>query len=159
MDDKDDVFIKKENSFGSFFEDEKKYLTDVKKEHDYESDSIMDEFKYESNNFYPSSSTDYMRNKIKKRGKYKICTLDRKIEAIRLARIKTIKEASDMLEIPEKNIKRWIKNGPERKKGAGRKTMDPMMEKNLLGWMANMYRKTGQFPENKDIKAQAKKMS
>lgn len=47
------------------------------------------------------------------------------MEAIRMARIKTIKEASDMLEIPEKNIKRWIKNGPERKKGAGRKTMDP----------------------------------
>ena len=27
--------------------------------------------------------------------------------------------------IPEKNIKRWIREGPERKKGAGRKTLDP----------------------------------
>ena len=51
------------------------------------------------------------------------------MEAIRLARIKSIKEASEIMQIPEKNIKRWMKNGPERKKGAGRKTMDPIMEK------------------------------
>lgn len=73
-----------------------------------------------------------------------------------MARIKTIKEASDMLEIPEKNIKRWIKNGPERKKGAGRKTMDPIMEQNLLNWVAKKFRKTGIFPDNKEIKVQAK---
>ena len=57
-----------------------------------------------------------------------------------------------MLQIPEKNIKRWIKNGPERKKGAGRKTMDPNMEKNLLQWVAKTYRNTGTFPDNKEIK-------
>lgn len=61
-----------------------------------------------------------------------------------------------MLEIPEKNIKRWIKNGPERKKGAGRKTMDPNMEKNLLNWVAFEFSKKGEFPDNKEIKNKAK---
>lgn len=75
-----------------------------------------------------------------------------KMEAIRIARIKSIKEASEMLNIPEKNIKRWIKNGPERKKGAGRKTMDPEMEKKLLEWVAKKFRETGIFPDNKEIK-------
>ena len=64
-----------------------------------------------------------------KRGHYNICPINVKQEAIRLARIKSIKEASELMQIPEKNIKRWMKNGPERKKGAGRKTMDPIMEK------------------------------
>lgn len=94
--------------------------------------------------------------KAKRRGSYKICTLDRKMEAIRIARIKTIKEASEMLEIPEKNIKRWIQNGPERKKGAGRKTMDPDMERSLLNWVAKQFRRTGVFPDSKEIKIQAR---
>lgn len=64
------------------------------------------------------------------------------MEAIRIARIKSIKSASEMLKIPEKNIKRWMKNGPERKKGAGRKTMDPIMERKLLNWVAKKYQKT-----------------
>lgn len=79
---------------------------------------------------------DGEQSKARKRGRYKICSLDKKIEAIRIARIKSIKEASEMLNIPEKNIKRWIKNGPERKKGAGRKTMDPEMEHRLLQWIS-----------------------
>lgn len=118
--------------------------------------------KYENNSSgqkYPFHQNRYQtegNKKIKKRGRYKICTLDKKMEAIRMARIKTIKEASDMLEIPEKNIKRWIKNGPERKKGAGRKTMDPNMERNLLNWVANEFSKKGEFPDNKEIKNQAK---
>lgn len=33
-----------------------------------------------------------------------------------------IKEASKELQIPEKNIKRWMLLGVNRKKGAGRKT-------------------------------------
>lgn len=36
-----------------------------------------------------------------------------------------LKETAELLKIPEKNIKRWEWNGPEWKKGAGRKTMDP----------------------------------
>lgn len=39
-------------------------------------------------------------NKISKRGTYTICTLQQKQEAIRLARIKSIKEASEILRIP-----------------------------------------------------------
>lgn len=47
---------------------------------------------------------------------------------MRLAWIKNIKTASEELGIPEKNIKRWLRVGPEWKKGAGRKTLDPEME-------------------------------
>lgn len=53
-----------------------------------------------------------------------------KNEAIRLAeKCHSTRRASELLGVPEKNIKRWIRNGPERKKGAGRKTMDPNMER------------------------------
>ena len=78
------------------------------------------------------------------------------MEAIRISRIENSKVASDLLNIPEKNIKRWLKNGPERKKGAGRKTMDPLMEQNLLNWIAEKFRKTSELPDNKELKIQAK---
>ena len=104
----------------------------------------------------PCKPKKKISKKKKKRGKYRICTMNIKKEAIRIARIKSIKEASDIMNIPEKNIKRWMKNGPERKKGAGRKTLDPQMESKLLEWIANDYKKLGEFPDNKDIKLQAK---
>lgn len=46
-----------------------------------------------------------------------------------------LKEASLFLNIPAKNIRRWEISGPERKKGAGRKMRDPLMELNLLNWI------------------------
>jgi len=42
---------------------------------------------------------------------------------------------SQIMKIPEKNLKRWIINGPERKKGAGRKITDLLMEKKVLNWI------------------------
>jgi hypothetical protein len=97
---------------------------------------------------------------LKKRGNYKICPKEMKVEAIKLAKKTSSKEASEILGIPEKNIKRWIKNGPERKKGAGRKTMDPEMEESLLKWIEKiMYDNDGIFPESKDIKLKAKEFS
>lgn len=44
------------------------------------------------------------------------------------------------MKVPEKNLKRWILNGPDRKKGAGRKICDIEMEKNLLKWISNHYK-------------------
>lgn len=101
----------------------------------------------------------FLTNKKRKRGSYKIVCLETKLEAVRLARITSIKEASESLKIPEKNIKRWLRNGPERKKGAGRKTTDPNMEKHLLQWIAKEYRNTGQFPDSKEIKRMAKDLT
>lgn len=112
-------------------------------------------------NFSGFTHCDRDGRKISKRqrGQYKICPMEIKQEAIRLSKIHTIKEASDILNIPEKNIKRWLKNGPERKKGAGRKTMDPHMETALLNWIQEEFKRTGIFPDCRDIKNQAKSFS
>lgn len=95
----------------------------------------------------------------RERGQYKICPMEVKQEAIRLSKIHSIREASEILGIPEKNIKRWLRNGPERKKGAGRKTMDPSMEHKLLNWIADEFKRNGVFPDCKEVKSQAKYFS
>ncbi len=66
--------------------------------------------------------------------------------------LNSTRKASFMLNIPEKNIKRWIKNGPERKKGAGRKTTDPEMEKQLIDWITKIFTETGQLIDLKALK-------
>lgn len=58
------------------------------------------------------------------RGKYNIISQQEKYEAVKLAQIHSIKLAAQISNVPEKNLKRWIKNGPERKKGAGWKIAD-----------------------------------
>jgi len=40
-----------------------------------------------------------------------------------------------MTNVPRKNIKRWIRLGPERKKGGGRKVQDEQMEKVLFQYL------------------------
>ena len=82
-----------------------------------------------------------------------------KNEAIRLSKIKSVKEAADTLCITEKNIKRWLKNGPERKKGAGRKTMDPRMEHRLLDWIKDEFNRNKGLPDSKEIKSKARSFS
>lgn len=96
--------------------------------------------------------------KIRKRGRgnYKICPVEMKEEAIRITKTASLKQAADILKIPPKNIKRWIRHGIERKKGAGRKTMDPEMEDGLLQWIADEYFKTNQFPDCRDLKNKAR---
>jgi len=44
---------------------------------------------------------------------------------------------SAQMNIPIKNLKRWIALGPTRKEGGGRKTMDPLMEESLYQWLLN----------------------
>jgi hypothetical protein len=110
------------------------------------------EYKY-SNNYRCDRETRLSK---RQRGTYKICAMEIKNEAIRLTRLHSLKEASEILNIPEKNIKRWLKNGPERKKGAGRKTMDPVMENRLLNWISDEFKKTNTFPDCRDVKFQAK---
>lgn len=93
------------------------------------------------------------------RGPYMICNLTTKIDAVRLAKATTVKFAAQKFSLPEKNIKRWMNNGPQRKKGAGRKTMDPGMEVMLLQWMRKYYRTHRSLPDSRDIKVEAKRIS
>ena len=44
------------------------------------------------------------------------------------------KDLFRMFNISTKSIRRWEKDGVSKKKGAGRKKMDPLMEKKLLDW-------------------------
>jgi hypothetical protein len=53
-------------------------------------------------------------------------------KAIRLANAWGVTKTSRETTIPSPNIKRWLKNGPSRKKGSGRKLMYPELEKRLL---------------------------
>lgn len=65
------------------------------------------------------------------RGPYKKCTEEDKRKAIELAfKLRDTNSAAKILDIPIKNLKRWIKQGYIRKKG-GRKTQDPIMENEL----------------------------
>lgn len=52
---------------------------------------------------------------------------------------KDLKEVSRKLNVSTKNLKRWMTKGTERKKGAGRKMQDPLMEKILLNWIEKYY--------------------
>lgn len=67
-------------------------------------------------------------------------------------------EAAEKFGVPVKNIKRWIKNGPVRKKG-GRKTQDPKMERELAQWVRKHLRDHRVMPKTKIIKEKAKEMS
>ena len=94
-----------------------------------------------------------------KRGKYKIINIIKKQNAIDLTKYISIKETSQFLKISEKNIKRWLKNGIERKKGAGRKIRDPKMEKDLKDWMKNEFFRVGRFPDFYSVKKEARVFS
>ena len=45
--------------------------------------------------------------------------------------------SSQYYSVPLKSLKRWMKVGCERKKGGGRKTKDPEMEKLLFRWYSH----------------------
>lgn len=54
--------------------------------------------------------------------------------------------------ICKKNIERWTKCGVDRKKGAGRKTLNPRMERQLIDWVRESIRQPGQgMPKRKQI--------
>jgi hypothetical protein len=74
----------------------------------------------------------------RKRNKYKMLPTDLKRKAVDLARYKNAKYAATFYSVPLKSLKRWMKVGCERKKGGGRKTKDPLMEKNLYSWYIDM---------------------
>ncbi|KRW98469.1 Homeodomain protein [Pseudocohnilembus persalinus] len=74
------------------------------------------------------------------RGSYKKYSNDDRQEAIDLYnKSKDFMYVSKQLDIPAKNIRRWVKQGPNRKKGGGRRTKDIEMEKKLHKWIIQQF--------------------
>lgn len=71
------------------------------------------------------------------RHKYRMLATDLKRKAVHLANEKGPRYSSLFYQVPLKSLKRWIKVGCERKKGGGRKTKDPQMERALYKWYKN----------------------
>ena len=95
----------------------------------------------------------------KKRGSYRKFPIQKRRQAINLAlRLKDTKKASEILNVPFKNLKRWILVGPNRKKG-GRKTKDPEMERKLTKWMIDFKSQYGDLPNCNMVKQEALKLS
>ena len=61
-----------------------------------------------------------------------MATVSEKSRAVLLAKKIGIKEAQNILNIPEKSIRWWIQNGVFRKVGAGWKVDDSNMERELV---------------------------
>eukprot|EP00347_Sterkiella_histriomuscorum_P021967 403332147 len=74
----------------------------------------------------------------RKRSKYKMLEPNLKQRAVQMALEKNPKYASQHCMVPLKSLKRWMKVGWQRKKGGGRKTKDPEMEKRLYNWYKQM---------------------
>ena len=68
-----------------------------------------------------------------------------------------LNEASKKFRITKKNIERWQMKGFERKKGAGRKTTNPMMEKEMLNWVENYISREKKLPKRKFIIQEARR--
>lgn len=77
--------------------------------------------------------------------KYTIKDFSTKKSIVQLALSTNITHASKISGVTVKNIKRWIANGPERKKGCGRKNVDieleNMLKKHLLEYKDKIYSK------------------
>lgn len=103
---------------------------------------------YETNLIVPSSGADSSlsnSNKRKFKGKYQMFTAEFKKHVVQYSNINGIKQACDKFDVPLKSLKRWILVGYERKKGGGRKSIDPIMEFKLLEWYANQKKNDPNF--------------
>jgi len=94
-----------------------------------------------------------------RRGPYKMFSYEMRIEVLNFMKSKGLKKASIKYGINKKRLLRWIKNGPERKKGAGRKTLDPEMENLLVEWIRQEVANHNVFPTRQAIKIKAREIS
>jgi len=90
----------------------------------------------------------------RKRDKYKMISEDIKEKAVELANKRGSKYAATFFSVPLKSLKRWLRVGCQRKKGGGRKTKDPLMERNLYQWYRQM-KSENEFITAKMIKEKA----
>lgn len=105
-----------------------------------------------------SSKTDKTSNRCRKRNKYKMLPTEIKFKAVSMALKKGPKAAAEIYWVPLKSLKRWMKVGCVRKKGGGRKTKDPLMEKHLYSWYIQKKTK-GDIVTAKMIKDKAIKLT
>lgn len=60
----------------------------------------------------------------------------------------SVKEVQLQTKLCRKNIERWLEYGVERKKGAGRKTVNPAMEKTIIQWVLQEIMEKGFLKRN-----------
>ena len=105
-------------------------------------------------NLFPLSEVK-PHKKIYKRGPYRKYTKEKKERALKSALlINDIGKAAKMHDVPLKNLRRWLKNGIEKKKG-GRKTRDPEMEHKLKEWIVEYESTYNSIPSKKEITSKA----
>ncbi|CAK65976.1 unnamed protein product (macronuclear) [Paramecium tetraurelia] len=54
-----------------------------------------------------------------------------------------------------KNLKRWLQSGTERKKGCGRKKLNPYAEKQLIEWVIERVQQTGKKISRQELRGKA----
>lgn len=95
----------------------------------------------------------------KARGQYNMLNLDKRNEIVTFANKFGVERAYNKFKICKSRIRRYLNNGTIRKKGGGRKTLDPDMERNLLNWIEEATKTSGSFPNRGLIKSRAKTFS
>lgn len=93
------------------------------------------------------------------RGTYNMLSLYKRVEITNYAAKYGIDAAHKRFKLCKSRIKRYQRNGPDRKKGGGRKTLDPDMEVYLLDWIQQSTRESRAFPSRIIIKEKAKEIS
>lgn len=98
-------------------------------------------------------------SKTSPRGSYNMLDLNQRIRIVNYAKKFNIEAAHKKFKVCKSRIKRYMKNGPGRKKGGGRKTLDPTMESKLLSWIEETSYESSSFPCRAQIKQKAKNLS
>ncbi len=89
-----------------------------------------------------------------KRHKYNMYNSCFKQKVISYSAIYGVNKTSKDFSIPKKSLKRWILIGARRKRGGGRKLIDPEMENKLYSWYHEL-NKLGFKPSSLEIKKKA----
>ena len=80
-----------------------------------------------------------------KRSKYMMMSTEQKNSIVEYSKVHGIQNTINKYKISIKNLKRWLKFGPERRKGGGRKKANPVMESKLFEWY-NLHYKSNELP-------------
>lgn len=95
----------------------------------------------------------------KSRGNYNMLTLDQRVQLLNFASKNGIDATHHKYRICKSRIRRYLSNGADRKKGGGRKTLDPDMEINLLNWIEKSTIDSMSFPSRCLIKEKARSLT
>ena len=79
--------------------------------------------------------------------KYNIASTEIRKQCVEDMENYSLEEICQKYNVKNKNLRRWIKQGADRKKGTGRKIQDPEMNSKLLEWLKNEIQVTGKIPK------------